>query len=517
MEKYIRFDSVDSLGRVFAEAIDIAPRGGGGLEKLAGQLHPEVQLFMRGLKPDPRYQYVLMTPMGSYEFYGMNANGDLFPELGLGYDRNSQNPLPVVQQLEEKWLKPFGKSLPPGNYKDFGYRSFLDAKRYQHHQNKNPDLAFGDIVLSCWNSAMHRAEVIARHFREKAKQVGAEEIIADLDQGKPRQISMGARVAFDVCTICGHISRTTHDYCEHLKTAMGTVLRDGRVCGAVNLFPRFFDLSDVFVPAAKESGVLMKVAHSLPKTATVKLALRKVADIEKEILPNAGHQAIQDTCASECDLPQRVLRGGDFGTLLSTLAAMGIVLKPREFQDGLLARSGHTDLADKLWENGEVFAPGAGPGASAEFSAPDFNLAEGLSSILPQRSGFYPHLPQRMLRVVVINMPSTTQTKTASDSGLLKKVAAAYEGYRRSFVGLPRLLDLALSEAPEYYNEHFFKDVFEDALRKHASFHSMDLSTPLVPLYLYNAHRGVVVDPPRTWDFQVPNHSAVRALLSPAF
>ena len=75
MEKYVRFSSVDSLGRHFAESIDITPRGG-GLEKIAGARHPEVEEYIRCLRPDPAYQYVLMTPMGAFEAYGMNSNGD---------------------------------------------------------------------------------------------------------------------------------------------------------------------------------------------------------------------------------------------------------------------------------------------------------------------------------------------------------------------------------------------------------------------------------------------------------
>lgn len=520
MDKIVHFQSVDSLGRSFAETIDITRRGG-GLEKIAGQLNPEVSSFIKKLRPDPKYQFVLMTPMGSYEYWGMNVNGDVFPDLALSFDRDKDNPTTVAQALEDKWLTPFRERLPPGNYTNFGHKTFLEALRYRHHVNKNPDIAYGDIVLAVWNAPMHRVEVIARHDREKAKRVGAEEIIVDLDAGKPRQISMGCKVPFDVCTVCGHISRTPNDYCSHLKTMMGSTMPDGRIVGAVNLFPKFFDLSDVFVPAAKESGVIMKVAHIHGfKTAEQKTAnQRKTADITKSILPNNSRKALEETIASEPNLPASVLSmGGDFGTLLSSLAAMGIVLKPQEFQNALLPRMGQSSLCDCLRKSNEVFSeiPYDGPSMSLD-SSPDFSLMRSLAPLLGERSGLYPHLPQRILRVIVVRAePVSAPTPVKEASQTLQKVAHAYGAYRQALRGLPQLLEVAISSDPDYYQSNFFQDLFTDAIEKvSSSYHSMNLSVPMVPLYVYNAYRESVELPPASWDFEVQSTSPVKALLSP--
>ena len=213
MDKRITFNSIDSVGRHFAEAIDITPRGGGGLEKIAGAKHPQVEHYLRSLKSDPRYQYVLMTPMGAFEYWGMNVNGDVFPEASLSFDMERGDPASVIRKLVDKWLRPFGRDLPPGNYREFGFKTFLNAERYLHHANKDTSISYGGIVLSVWNPAMRRIEVIVRHDREAAKRVGAEQVIKDIDDGKPRQISMGCKVPFDVCTSCGKVSRTTKDYC----------------------------------------------------------------------------------------------------------------------------------------------------------------------------------------------------------------------------------------------------------------------------------------------------------------
>lgn len=519
MDKIVRFESVDSLGRCFAEALDITRRGG-GLEKIAGQLHPEVSSYMRTLRPDPKYQYVLMTPMGSFEYWGMNVNGDVFPDISLAFNRDRDDPIPVVKALETKWLSKLGGKVPPGNYTNFGHKTFLEALRYRHHVNKNPEIAYGDITLAVWNPAMHRVEVISRHDREKARRVGAEEIIVDLDAGKPRQISMGCRVPFDVCTVCGHISKTPSDYCDHLRSSMGSVMPDGRIVGAVNFFPKFFDLSDVFVPAAKESGVLMKVASvRTQKVASLKTATqKKLADITKQVLPNAGRQAVESAMACEPDLPRSVLRNGDFSKVLSSLSGMGIVLKPREFQDGMLSRMGHSDMADDLWENNQVFTPSeySGPGLSMD-SRPDFSLMRILAPLLGDRSALYPHLPQRILRITVIRVAPKEAPEHVSDArGILDKVAHAYGAYRQSLRTLPQFLEVAIQQNPDYYQTNFFRDLLTDSLEKvSSSYHGMDLSTPLVPLYVYNAHRNGVVVPPSSWDYEVHHHSPVRALLSP--
>jgi hypothetical protein len=515
-DKRITFNSVNSVGQCFAEAIDITPRGG-GLEKIAGQRHPEVDRFLHDLRPDPKYQYVLMTPMGAFEVWGMNVNGDIFPEISLSHDMHKDDPLPVIRELEEKWLRKFGKSLPPGNYREFGFKTFLDANRYRHHVNKDPSKSYGGIVLAVWNPMMKRVEVIARHDREKAKLVDADEIIVDLDNGKPRQISMGCKVPFDVCTKCGHISRTPRDYCEHLKYAMGQVNADGSINGAVNFFPRFFDLSDVFVPAAKESGVLEKVAHILGGIPEKRAATMKRAEIKKEVLPNAGHRAVQDAADSEPDLPKSVLEHGDLGKLLTTLAGMGIIMKPHEFQRASLCRMGMGRYADELDRRRMVFQPRQSSSV-CRMHGSDFSpgLAGMLSSLLGSRSGLYPHLPKRDVRIVVMKPKPLAPRGAAPDSEPLKKVAHAYDAYRRSLRDLPNLLDVAIREHPEYYNEHFFSDLLTDSMEKMASSaHGLTLSTPLVPLYVYSAYRGSVSEPPPSWELSATHHSPARALLAP--
>tara|TARA_Y100000034_G_scaffold111885_1_gene145390 strand:- start:683 stop:2323 length:1641 start_codon:yes stop_codon:yes gene_type:complete len=544
MKKRITFNTHDRDGNWFAETVDVMPRSGGGMAKIAGEMHPEVSLFLRGLKPDPKYQYVLMTPMGSFEYWGMNVNGDVFPDVSLSYNHCAGSPREasrIALELERKWLTPHRKTLPPGDWSKFGYKTFEDAHRYRHHINKDPEIAYGDIVLAVWNKAMHRAEVIARHDREKAKQVGAEEIIQDLDEGKPRQISMGCRVKFDVCTICSHISRTQRDYCDHLRTMMGRVQDDGKIVGAVNFFPVFFDLSDVIVPAAKESGVLMKVAgmgmvrrggiyvprrhaldapNQLIKTASrpllIKAAKNKAATIIKKVIPNSGYALARRAAGVDADLPKDLLREGSFQGLLSTLALLGIILKPREFQYSLLSRKS-PDLAERLHDSGHVFRPRPA-NTSVSLSADDFDriLAGKICPHIRSRSAFQPHIGSRVIRITMIKsagLEVPVEEKVVESNDGFDKIGSAYTAYRNSMLTLPAALEVAVREHFGYYQQNFFGDLLDRAMTKTAAITDLVSQGELTAGYLCGAFRDAVCSDPWVAAIRLQPHSPASLLL----
>ena len=511
MDKVLTFSTHDTLGRCFAEAIDIMPRSGGGIEKVAGELHPEIKRYLRTLRPDPRYQYVLMTPMGAYEYWGMNVNGDVFPEISLAHCFRNNDPEPVIQELVERFLKPFGKSLPPFPLKEFGFRTFEQAHRYKHHVNKNPEIAYGDISFVIYNPYMHRVELVSRHDREKAKRVGAEEIIRDLDNGKPRQISMGCRVPFDVCTICGHVSKSPRDYCVHLRSGMGTVQDDGKMVGAVNFFPRFFDLSDVFVPAAKESGVLMKVASAQPFIPVSKTAGIKKAEMTKKILPNAISETLMRLRKSEPDLPKAVLMK-DPQKLIGTTSGLGMVLKPREFQYSMLNRMGKRNLAESLMQKNQVFDSSiSSQNPVHRLSSSDYSpsLARILSKMLPLRSFFSPHLPERSVKITVIKV--SPKEPEVLRTPMLNKIAAAYSDYRNSIRTLPSVIDTIIGQDQGYFTNNFFSDILEDDLTKVASFHKIS-SEELINSYMFNIYCDNIKMTPKGWLHNIPSNSIAQSL-----
>lgn len=236
-----------------------------GMGKTAAPMLPEVQTYLDKLKPDPQRIYVLVNALGAGEFWGSNINGDYFPEASLIHKG------PV-----------------------YGYETFYGAFPYKHHVNKDPSKAFGKVELAVWNDAMKRVELVVMIDRRRAELFGAMDVCDKLDHGLFPDVSMGCKVPYDLCSKCldwkkyrqaqatfdparhrsvGHavllfhrqnpirgLSVTRNDYCEHLKTMLNKILADGTKIYAINDYPRFFDISFVFIGADKTAKVMAKLA-----------------------------------------------------------------------------------------------------------------------------------------------------------------------------------------------------------------------------------------------------------------
>jgi len=221
---------------------------GDSLVKTAGEMMPEVREWMSSYTPDPGKIAVLVNALGASEYWGQNVNGDIFPESALLHDCQKHSDAHPFDDFT-------GKILPP-----FGYWTFLQAYPFVHHRNKDPARAFGKVVLACWNPRMHRVELIILLDKQLAMQHGAQHVIDRILAGEFPDVSMGCRVPYDVCSICDHKSKTRKDYCNCVKLiGMNTVLDDGRKIGVINLHPRFFDISFVFIGADKTAKVMCKL------------------------------------------------------------------------------------------------------------------------------------------------------------------------------------------------------------------------------------------------------------------
>lgn len=237
--------------------------------KTAAPLLPEVQQFLDKLKPDHNKIYVLVNALGAGEYWGSNINGDYFPEPSLIHEGP-----------------------------DFGYKTFYNAHPFKHHVNKDPAKSFGDVVLAVWHPDMKRVELIIAIDRMKAKQLGAEDVCDKLDKGMFPDVSMGCKVPYDLCSICTDwkkyrkaqatfnpnlhpsvgkavlayhmrdpirgLSPTRDDYCDHLRHQLNRILPDGRKVYMINTYPRFFDISFVFIGADKTAKVMAKLAMAYP-------------------------------------------------------------------------------------------------------------------------------------------------------------------------------------------------------------------------------------------------------------
>ena len=202
---------------------------------------PDIRKFIRTLSAKDREQnaYVLVNALGAGEFFGPNINADYFPWDSLAHEGD-----------------------------DYGYKTFYNAHAFQHHANKDPERAFGVPVLSVLHPRMKRVELVIKLDRAKARAQGADGIITRIDNGEFPDVSMGCKVPYDVCSICGHRSKTRNDYCQHMRPpeelrgiyGPNKILPDGRKIYVINTIPRFFDISFVFIGADKTAKVMAKLA-----------------------------------------------------------------------------------------------------------------------------------------------------------------------------------------------------------------------------------------------------------------
>jgi hypothetical protein len=229
------FPAMGADGEPLVRLLDDLPSG--GLEKTAG-IHPEILSYKQQLEPEPGKTYVHILALGAGDYYGANLNNDHFAWQGLQHD-HTKTPHPYLH----------------------GYKTFLNAHAFAHHVNKDPEKAYGDVLISVLNNKMRRVELIVGIDDEKCSRNGGQRTLDKIKDGQYPSTSMGCRVPFDVCSICGHRAKYRREYCDHMRTDAGKIMADGRKVFVYNPFPRFFDISFVFIGADRTSFVLEKVAN----------------------------------------------------------------------------------------------------------------------------------------------------------------------------------------------------------------------------------------------------------------
>jgi hypothetical protein len=226
--------------------------------------------YFKTITPVPGHSFVYVLAVSAWETYGENRNGDSFPEN------------PYKEHENPPWISP--QDILPLHYKtfeQFGYN-------YRHHVNKDPAKAVGKVVKAFWNPTMHRVELLVDLENEKAP-----DLVERIANGEFPPVSMGTRVMYDVCSICGNRAPTRAQYCDHLKFQMRDVI-EGRKVSALNPSPKFFDISWVFRGADPVAFMLKKVAGEaaydisgadageyIEQMTQTKNAARKMAVIDK--------------------------------------------------------------------------------------------------------------------------------------------------------------------------------------------------------------------------------------------
>ena len=211
-----------SLGSVFEETGEARVKLA-NFDDLKSQ-GEDIASFLSTFKPDSGFVYLHVIAMGAGEYYGCNINGDYFPEKDL---------------IER-------------------HRTFVTtAKVFKEHDNKPYSPDYGHVAFSWYNPKMHRVELILAVDKVKGK-----EFIDRQARGEQLEVSMGCKVAFDVCSICGNKAKRRDEYCNHIRHDKKKIYPDGKQPYMINYNPTFFDISIVKRRADRIAYVLDKVASA---------------------------------------------------------------------------------------------------------------------------------------------------------------------------------------------------------------------------------------------------------------
>lgn len=237
---------------------------------------------------------------------------------------------------------------------------------------------------------------------------------------------------------------TKLDYCEDMQSRRGQVLPDGRKVFVYNDFPRFYDESFVWIGADRTARVMWFLQDGSapapaarptgrPSLEALLEALRsKFASMDKEIPGSMVEASFRDgDSVPEILSPNIVASGsvGDIRETLSSLAALGIVATPGEFQDLVL----DSKQASALRSLGHVFDDRVTGIDDTYAVSPDLvkdKLAYAYAPLMPERSSFAPFLSPRLQRPG----GKVASRRAVPHPKFLTKLAQMYNGYRLSIL-----------------------------------------------------------------------------------
>lgn len=379
-------------------------------DELRGQ-SPEITEFLSTFTPDPGFMYLHVIAMGAGEYYGCNINGDYFPEKDLIARHNT---------------------------------FVTTAKVFKEHDNKPTSQDYGKVVFSWYNPKMHRVELILAIDKIK----GAE-FVRRQEAGEQLEVSMGCRVAYDVCSICGNKARRKSDYCSHIKYDKKKIYPDGKQPFMINYNPTFFDISIVRHRADRIAYVLSKVASAdqrslqdecadyfenlgncipiaqeahtfdieddeLLKTASApsfdKLAMIKRINSGAVRVMNAGIAGVNPVIKEmQPDLPIPLLDHlalkYSFPDILKSLFANAIQLKPREATRIIIVQHGlPLDSFGEVLSGLLAAKPASNPGGETRNQ-----VSRLVEPFLIKRSSFLPAVMDSVEKLAALNIdiPST--------------------------------------------------------------------------------------------------------------
>lgn len=232
-----------------------------GMDKIASlgshipeKLQKRISYIEKNAEKNKAYFYI--RALGAGEVYGPNNNGD--------------------------W---FGKDELINHHETFE----KDAHFFRNHNNKDPRNKIGDVSSAAYNYELDTVDLIA-----EADTKDIQEELAKIASGDSYMMtSMGAKVPYDECSICGNKAKQRIQYCNDLRFNMLKILPDGRQVHAKNPSPKFVDISSVIVPAEPYSKALRKIASYFDKESEIKKTdIGNIQDrgvIKKEVIDAVSH------------------------------------------------------------------------------------------------------------------------------------------------------------------------------------------------------------------------------------
>jgi hypothetical protein len=194
-------------------------------------------------RPDDDHFLIHNIAMGDTETYGANRNADAWSKKAL-----------------------------TDKHQTFVTHGHL----FREHRNRDPKDRIGTIKYAAFDGGpdgMHRVELLCWGHKKKA----AEEYEL-ARSGKELSFSMSARVPGDVCSCCGHFSKSAAEYCDHIKKHALQYLPEFKKYAFVdNPDPTFFDNSRVRNPADR-------IAHYLEYRFPDDEQLQKAASANNQVI-----------------------------------------------------------------------------------------------------------------------------------------------------------------------------------------------------------------------------------------
>lgn len=151
---------------------------------------------MRAIEVDPsRYLYVVNHSVSAYEYFGPNDNFDAFPDA----------------ELRERHHTFIGKPVTVDHVSYLVVGTVMDSIYVEPTDPKNPLTG-------------HYVQNVLAVDKKKAEMVDPN-LVEGIINGTITDTSMGALARYSECSVCKHVAYTEHEYCTHIASMKGQVIR----------------------------------------------------------------------------------------------------------------------------------------------------------------------------------------------------------------------------------------------------------------------------------------------------